>query len=832
MTRNLARVSAPSMRQAPLGRLRADAPFARRVALYTILFLGLLLADALCSRASLPVAITRDASGLTIRAGNVTRHIATSARMLAVTLPQRDPVVHEYQLDGTDSTNNYTLDPAYLHSVSGTLYYRFYAWMRGLDNLSRWRDLCVAAASQPPHCAASPPLAGYTRLIPDGASQRVIVALQQPETPAILEIVLSDGDVVTLTIDRNDHVITITQSPADQPGPPAIRAFYPTDPGDTWPLAAMTLDLLIRVLLWSLALLGIVWVIEAAIGWLWRRAPRLGRALSPGPLFSAEKRGKRDAPARAGGLRGRTPLAADLSARSSAAWARLTAAIHPAGLALIAASFAFTIWIALAQYHAQPHIYDASAYLFGAKIFASGRLYAPAPAASSQFPGPFMALVQGRWFTQYEPGASATLAVGVLLGVPWLVEPLMGALALLGMGLTLRRLYDRRVATLAVALGAMSPFYLWLTASYLSHTIALCYLVWGLWALTRFAQGGRGWNLPLAAALWALAMLCRDTAALFGAASVAGLAWVAWRERWPVFQRDWTAPLAWTTIPIAAYLSLYLDYNAILTGRPPLTPRKLYYPADHWGFGQGVGFYGQHTLAAGFITVHELLTSLAISLYGWPFYLTLAFIPLPFLARRARPADAFLLGGAALMVFAFLGFYYHGIYLGPRYLFEALPFFLGLTARGIIVIWEVGLRARSFSPRPMGEGPGVRARALPPLAAPALLLGLLACAALYYFPRQLALHANFTGMGAGTHIQTATLSDPPVHHAIIITNDSQLYGYTLFGLNDPLLRDDILYAYATGPSGYAALHRAYPDRGLYLLSFNKQGQPRYTPVEG
>ena len=445
-----------------------------------------------------------------------------------------------------------------------------------------------------------------------------------------------------------------------------------------------------------------------------------------------------------------------------------------------------------------------------------------------------MALINGRWFPQYEPGTSATLAVGVLLGVPWLIEPLLGALALLGMGLTLRRLYDRRVATLAVALGALSPFFLWLSASYLSHTVALFYLVWGLWALTRFAQGGRGWNLPLAAALWALAMLTRDTTAPFVAASVAGLAWVAWRERWPILQRrHWAAPLAWTAVSIAAYLAIYLDYNALLTGNPLLTPRALFFPGDHWGFGPGVGFYGQHTLAAGFITVQELLTSLSISLYGWPFYLTLAFIPLPFLARRARPADAFLLGAALLMTFAFLGYFYHGVYLGPRYLFEALPFFLGLTARGIIALWEVGQGRADLTPGPSPLGGEGRRRArLPPLVAPALLLALLACAALYYVPRQIALHTDFTGLAAGTTIQTAALSDPPVHHAIVITDDGPLYGYTLFAFNDPLLRGDVLYAYATSASDYAALRRAYPDRALYLLTFDNHGQPEYTPVDG
>src|SRR6185437_2424348 len=48
-------------------------------------------------------------------------------------------------------------------------------------------------------------------------------------------------------------------------------------------------------------------------------------------------------------------------------------------LLTVLGSFGYVLWVALAQYQAQPHILDASAYLFQAKIFASGQLSAPVP---------------------------------------------------------------------------------------------------------------------------------------------------------------------------------------------------------------------------------------------------------------------------------------------------------------------------------------------------------------------------------------------------------------------------------------------------------------------
>jgi hypothetical protein len=311
-------------------------------------------------------------------------------------------------------------------------------------------------------------------------------------------------------------------------------------------------------------------------------------------------------------------------------------------------------------------------------------------------------------------------------------------------------------------------------------------------------------------------------------------------------RRRWLAPgLALLGVG-ALGLAVALGYNAALTSHPLLAPRQLFFPGDRYGFGQGVGFYGQHTLAAGFVNVDELLTSLAINLYGWPFYLTLAFLLIPFLTRRARAADVVLLLGAAAMTFAFIGYFYHGFYLGPRYLFEALPFFLILTARGLVTLADAGLAARargvalaetrlaasaSSAAAPIAPGThGARWSAGVSLTG-ALVIALLACLFGYFLPRQLALHTNFTGMGAGRAIQMGALDHPPLHHALVVTSDSQLYGYTLFGLNDPLLRGNVIYAEATSAADLTELHRAFPDRSIYALIVDADGVIHIIPLD-
>jgi hypothetical protein len=273
--------------------------------------------------------------------------------------------------------------------------------------------------------------------------------------------------------------------------------------------------------------------------------------------------------------------------------------------------------------------------------------------------------------------------------------------------------------------------------------------------------------------------------------------------------------------------------NASLTGDPNVTPRQLFFPGDHWGFGQGVGFYGQHTLAAGLVNVHELLTILAIDLFGWPFYLTLAFLVIPFLVWRAHPADWLMAVGILVITGAFVGYFYHGIYLGPRYLFESLPFLLILTARGIFTLGEASMEVRS---RAMDFLRGMEFERTRRIARPVslvtigLVLVLVACNLFYFLPRQMTLYQNFTGLPAGELVNTELFNHPPVHHAIVVTDNYQLYGYTLFSLNDPYFRGDVLYAWASDATDYKELQLAFPGRKLYRLNIGANGSVSFVPI--
>ncbi len=811
-------------------------------AMLSLLLLGvlLILADEACYAVTLPVEITIQQKATTVRVGTTSLALGNIGVPVALQFAAHDPVVHEYQIDGTDSTNNFTLDSDYLHAIASSPYYRFQAWMRNLDGTSRWRDLYVSANGIQ-QIQQDWPAESTTIPLPLSSSLRIQVQVQRPETPLTLNLHMQDNSILHVTFDRNDRTLTVTRDSATQ-GPTAnvAHAFFPVD---TAPFAAMVLDTLLRSMLCAVVLLLLVLVGETLLYGLlllWHRHRRETISfsvhdtqaidnsptdrLSSKPIFAIFHRG----------------------------WQAVTTALHPFALLALGVSFLFVEWTAAVQYHGEPHIFDASAYFFAAKMYALGHLSVPLPPAVDRFPGPFMVQYNGQWFGQYAPGTALTLVPGLWLGVPWLVEPLLGTFALLGIGLIAARLYNRNVATLSVILGTLSPFYTYLAASYLSHTIALFYFVWGLLALLRFAQGKALWNVALTAGLFGMAGLTRDLVALlFVAVMLPGVLLLSWRSVYKEWKRWLRGGVIFFTIALL-FVSISLGFNILLTGDIFITPRSLFFASDHWGFGQGVGFYGQHTPAAGFVNLDELLTILAIDLFGWPFYFSFAFLVMPFLTRRAVSADWLLLVAIVIMTSAYIGYFYHGIYLGPRYLYETLPFLLMLTARGIVTLAETEKRetrapARG-TPLPYHEstlGANSSTGGMVPLRAPwsitlkpirkaivvSLIVGVLVgCNVLYFMPRQVALHQNYTGLPAGTSIDLKAIYSPPLHNAIVVTGDASLYQFVLFPLNDPYLHQSVIYALANTSSDYAKLRLAYPGRMLYRVSVGVDGTVSYTQV--
>jgi hypothetical protein len=673
--------------------------------------------------------------------------------------------------------------------------------MRDMPSYSEWSDLTATVVTDSGEAVTRHYQPDSALLaLPAGETVTFSASLIRPETPTSLQFLCDNTPCAEVVVDRNDRYVVAHTLAAGVPQDEQ-RIYFPTQP---WPFAAEVVTLVARALLWSLALVGLLFLLALALAWIASR-PGIG-------VFTRS-----------------------IANRLGALWRTMPTRVwridrwDALALLVAGASFAATLTVALVQFHGEPHILDASAYYFQAKIFASGRLAATPPSDLAAFQGPFMIAGAGRWFAQYAPGTSAMLTLGMMFGAPWIVEPLLGTLALWGVYRLGKLLYNGPTALLALILGALSGFYMYLAASYLSHAVALCFAVYCLLFFARFDKTRRGFDLTLAVVFACALFLTRELSGVVIGGVAAAFVLIANRGALIAQWRRLLLGALLAALALVITANIYVLYNTFQTGDPLTAPRAIFSPADRYGFGQDIGFYGQHTLAAGLVILDQLLTALQTTLFGWPFYLTMALLPCAYLVRRRVTRWDVFFGAMIVLLLALqVGYFYHGIYLGPRYLYEALPFLLLLTARGATGLAAVSGRAARWAwatvKRPI---PKRAATVAGRLAVAALLVALIACNALYYLPRQVTLRANYSGLPIWEPLDVGAIYAFHQPRALIVTDDRSIYNYVLFPLNDPDLTDQTIYAYAATSDDRATLQAEFPDRTIYVLQVGANGTVQF-----
>ena len=121
-----------------------------------------------------------------------------------------------------------------------------------------------------------------------------------------------------------------------------------------------------------------------------------------------------------------------------------------------------------------------------------------------------------------------------------------------------------------------------------------------------------------------------------------------------------------------------------------------------------------------------------------------------------------------------------------------------LTARGILTLADASRGATRTLHIFWQKSSDARQKTLH-LSSPTLALVtiLVLCNLLYFLPRQIQLHQNYSGLPTWYHINLAQVYHPPFHDAIVITGDYTVYQIALFALNDPYLRGDVIYAWGS-----------------------------------
>ncbi len=336
-----------------------------------------------------------------------------------------------------------------------------------------------------------------------------------------------------------------------------------------------------------------------------------------------------------------------------------------------------------------PHLPDEVAYAFQAKYLATGRLYLEKPVEPKAFESEFVLVDGDKWYMATTAGWPAVLALGYLLGAPWLVNPLLGGIAILLAHALVRRIYDRDITDATVLLLSLSPWLLFLSASLMPHPLTLVFSLLGLLGVARArSEGSVLWGGVAGFAVGAMLHVRPLDAVIL--AGVAGVWWLSAGLR-----KLRPAALGATLAAGVAMTALFLLYNRAITGDPFYPPINrftdtYYYPgANRIGFGKDVGNLGWTELdpLPGHGPIDVIVNTninvylLHFELFGWASG-SLVFVFL--LAMFGRIRDDALLWGflAALWVGFSLYWFSGGPDFGPRYWYQMILPCAALTVCG------------------------------------------------------------------------------------------------------------------------------------------------------
>lgn len=328
-----------------------------------------------------------------------------------------------------------------------------------------------------------------------------------------------------------------------------------------------------------------------------------------------------------------------------------------------------------------PNSGDEYAYLISAELFSRGKLSVPSPALPRFFD--VMHVVNdGKFYGKYPPGWPAVLAAGVFLGIPWIVNPLLGALTVIAVYRTARRHFSIEAANLAAIILASSPYFIFNSASYFSHSaclLAVCLAFSAAFDIAERPEGRRAYlELGLSGGL---AFAMRPFTAVILLALPA--AYVIFQFRHVDRRASLLRGLAWALPPALLCLGLFLAYNRAMTGELFLQPFEKYAPWDVPGIPRTGSEWASRLKTHMLARSWDLNRWLALS----PVLLVLG-LCLP--ATRRDPRVWVIAGSFAALFVAYL-FYWGegGFQYGPRYLYESAG---GLSLVCALVVASYGFR--------------------------------------------------------------------------------------------------------------------------------------------
>ncbi len=466
----------------------------------------------------------------------------------------------------------------------------------------------------------------------------------------------------------------------------------------------------------------------------------------------------------------------------------------------------FSIWMAYGPFEGIPKGGDEVAYYFQSKIYAAGHLAAPAPDVDNPmayFPFRHFIFRNNKWFIVYTPFHSLLMAPFTAADAAPLLGPLEGLLSLLGIFLLIRLWTGEVMARISVVLLLLSPFFLFMTTTFMAHNTNLMLVTWSLYLISRRLRGASVACSLAGGFLIGLAFATKPYPVLVWLFFVPLAVIVGCRDRW---FRILAPAAAAAAIPFVLLLlsNNYYTGNLLHAGYDLVRGGKLI------GFGPDKAWFPEygdyaHTPLRGLFNVVRQTGTGSTILFGWPF---LSLFPMLLALGRARKDRRVLLLYVPLVLIMLLMILHYcpAIDYGPRHYFTFMPVILLLSSLGLREAVKYARRKKGI------EGSNMVA---------IFTFCLFLITLFVYLPEGIELRSGpWQTIDSRPRITASSSVETP---SIVFMQAGQ-HGYpnicSGMNFNSPFLDNEIIYCAHQTPGEDILFMQAYPGRNSYLYWFD------------
>ena len=259
-----------------------------------------------------------------------------------------------------------------------------------------------------------------------------------------------------------------------------------------------------------------------------------------------------------------------------------------------------------------PHVEDSIAQLFQAKIFKMGKLYASLPPHKEFFDYTNI-INDDKWYSQYPPGHSFLLMLGLFLRIPWLIGPLLGTLSLYVMFLVVRKCYgDLKISYLSCCLMLLSPFFLFMSSNHMNHSSTLLFLLLFLYFyFCMLSSSSNSYSFFSGLFLGCAINIRPLDGVAIATVFVCYIFYCAFKKR-----EVHSSQIVYFCFGLSLMVCVLLLYNKLTNGNPFIFGYQQKYQS--LGFLGNAQFGPPHTLKGGIINTSNNLIGLNQYLFEWP----------------------------------------------------------------------------------------------------------------------------------------------------------------------------------------------------------------------